>query len=383
MAQPPSAGIRDHFAALTDPRSDHAKRHQLLDIVTIALCGVRCGAESWVEIEQFGNAKLPWLRTFLALPNGIPAHDTFGRVFAALDPAPFQQCFLPWVQATVARTNGRLTPGQVVALDGKTLRRSPDRTKGQAAIHLGSAWATENRLVVGQVNVADTSNEITALPAVLQGLALEGCIVTIDAMGCQTAIAQTIIDRGADYVLALKGNQPALEQAVQALFADAQACGFRGLAHDRQETVEQGHGRIDVRRCWTISEPAHIAYLNEHGRWAGLRSIGMVEAERTIAGVTSRETRSFISSLAGAARPFGRAVRAHWGIETSLHWVLDIAFREDDCRVRQGEAAQNFAMLRQVALNLLRQERTAKLGVKAKRLKAGWDTQYLLKVLQL
>jgi predicted transposase YbfD/YdcC len=383
MDPPPSAGIRDHFAALTDPRSDHAKQHQLLDIVTIALCGVLCGAESWVEIEQFGNAKLPWLRTFLALPNGIPAHDTFGRVFAALDPAQFQQCFLQWVQATVARTNGRLTPGQVVALDGKTLRRSHDRTNGKAAIHLVSAWATENRLVLGQVKVADKSNEITALPALLQVLALEGCIVTIDAMGCQTAIAQTIIDQGADYVLALKGNQPALEQAVQALFADAQARGFRGLAHDRHETVEKGHGRIEVRRCWTISEPEHIAYLNEHGRWAGLRSIGMVEAERTLGETTSQETRYYISSLAGEARPFGRAVRAHWGIENSLHWVLDIAFREDDCRVRQGEAAQNFAMLRQVALNLLRQERTAKVGVKAKRLKAGWDEQYLLKVLQL
>jgi predicted transposase YbfD/YdcC len=383
MDQSPSASIRDHFALLTDPRSDHTQQHQLLDSVTIAVCGVICGAEGWAEIEQFGNAKLPWLRTFLALPHGIPSHDTVGRVFAALAPEQFQAGFLGWVRAAVARTGGQLTPGQVVALDGKTLRRSHDRTNGKAAIPVVSAWATANRLVLGQVKVDDKSNAITALPALRRLLALEGCIVTIDAMGCQTAIAQAILDQGADYVLALKGNQPALEPAVQALFADAQACGFRGLAHDRHETVEKGPGRIEVRRCWTISESDHIAYLNEHGRWAGLRSIGMVEAERTIAGVTSRETRYFISSLAGAARPFGRAVRAHWGIANSLHWVLDIAFREDDCRVRQGEAAQNFAMLRQVALNLLRQERTAKLGVKAKRLKAGWDTQYLLKVLQL
>jgi predicted transposase YbfD/YdcC len=383
MDQPASASIRAHFAALTDPRSDHSKQHQLLDIITIALCGVLCGAESWTEIEQFGQAKLPWLGTFLALPHGLPAHDTFGRVFAALDPAQFQRCFLGWVQAVVAQTRGQVSPGQVVALDGKTRRRSHDRTNGKAAIHLVSAWATENRLVLGQVKVDDKSNEIAALPELVQLLALRGCSVTIDAMGCQAAIAQAIIAQGADYVLALKGNQPTLAQAVQAMFADAQATGFQGLAHDQHTTVEKGHGRIETRRCWTISEPEHIAYLNEHGRWTGLRSIGMLEAERVIGATTTRDTRYFIGSLPGAARQFGQAVRAHWGIENRLHWVLDIAFREDDCRVRQGEAAQNFAILRQVALNLLREERTAKVGVKAKRLKAGWDEQYLLRVLQL
>jgi len=383
MDQPPTASIREHFATLPDPRSDHCKRHQLLDIIAIALCGVICGAESWTEIEQFGQAKLPWLRTFLPLPHGIPSHDTFGRVFAALDPAQFQHCFLGWVQAVVTQTQGQLTPGQVVALDGKTLRRSHDRTNGKAAIHLVSAWATQNRLVLGQVKVDDKSNEITALPALVQLLALRGCIVTIDAMGCQTAIAQAIIDQGADYVLALKGNQPALEQAVRAMFADAQATRYQGLVHDQHTTVEKGHGRIETRRCWTISDPEYVAYLNEQGRWAGLRSIGMVEAERTVGEATSRETRYFISSLAGSARQVAHAVRAHWGIENGLHWVLDIAFREDDCRVRQGEAAQDFAVLRQVALNLLCEERTAKIGVKAKRLKAGWDEQYLLRVLQL
>jgi predicted transposase YbfD/YdcC len=383
MDQPAGASIREHFATLTAPRSDHGKQHSLLDILTIALCAVICGAEGWTDVEAFGHAKLPWLRTFLALPHGIPSHDTFGRVFAALDPAQFQQCFLAWVRAVVAQTHGQVSPGQVVALDGKTLRRSHDRTKGKAALHLVSAWATQNRLVLGQVKVEDAANEITALPELIQVLALRGCIVTIDAMGCQTAIAQAIIDQGADYVLALKGNQPALEQAVQAMFAAAQATGFRGIAHDQYTTVEKGHGRIETRRCWTISEPEHIAYLNEQGRWAGLRSIGMVDAERTIGEATSRERRYFISSLAGEARQVGQAVRAHWGIENGLHWVLDIAFGEDDCRVRQGEAAQNFAVLRHVALNLLRAERTATIGVKAKRLKAGWDEQYLLRVLQL
>jgi predicted transposase YbfD/YdcC len=249
--QPPSASIRDHFAALIDPRRDQTKQHHLLDIVTVALCAVICGAEGWTDVEAFGQAKLPWLRTFLALPNGIPSHDTFGRVFAALDPDQFQRCFRDWVRAVVTRTDGRLAVGQVVALDGKTLRRSHDRPNGKAAIHLVSAWATANRLVLGQVKVDDKSNEITALPALLRLLALEGCIVTIDAMGCQTAIAQAIVAQGADYVLALKGNQPALEQAVQAMFADAQARGFRGIAHDRHERTEKGHGRIEVRRCWT------------------------------------------------------------------------------------------------------------------------------------
>ena len=326
MDQPPSASIRDHFATLPDPRSDHTKRHQVLDILTIALCGVICGAESWVEIEQCGQAKLPWLRPFLALPNGIPSHDTFGRVFAALDAEQFQQCFLGWVQAVVAHTRGQVPPGQVVALDGKTLRRSHDRSTGKAAIHLVSAWATAHRLVLGQVKVEDQSNEITAVPELLQLVALDGCIVTIAAMGCQTVIAQTILEQEADYVLALKGNQPALEQAVQVMFADAQARDFRGIAHDQHTTMEKGHGRLEVRRCWTISEPEHIAYLAAEERWPGLRSIGLIEAERTVGEVTTHETRYFISSRAGEAAPFARAVRAHGGIENRLHWVLEIVF---------------------------------------------------------
>ena len=373
MDTDPKAAITEYFAELTDPRVERTKRHLLLDILVIALCAVICGAEGWVDLEAYGKAKEAWLRQFLVLPHGIPSHDTFARVLARLDPEELQACFLRWIRAV-----SELSAGEVVAIDGKTLRRSFDQASGKGAITMVSAWATANRLVLGQQKVDEKSNEITAIPALLELLAVEGCIVTIDAMGCQRVIAQRLSDKGADYVLALKGNQGTLHEEVDGFFRWAHRRQFAEVPHSTYETLEQQHGRLEERRYWLVSD---IAWLLPTAKWPGLRSIGMVEATRTVGEKTTVEQRYYLTSLAGDAQQFGQAVRGHWGIENGLHWVLDVAFHEDESRVRREYAAENFAVLRHLALSLLRQEQSCRNGIKVKRLKAGWDDTYLTKVL--
>ncbi|MBX7223489.1 MAG: ISAs1 family transposase [Blastocatellia bacterium] len=360
------------FETIPDPRRDQTKLHKLIDILTIAVCAVICGAEGWEDIESFGQAKQEWLSTFLELPNGVPSHDTFRRVFLRINPKEFEKRFLLWVQSVV-----ELTEGEVVHLDGKTSRGS--RRGETPGIHMVSAWAAEARLVLGQLKTENHSNEITAIPELLQLLALKGCIVTIDAMGCQTAIANQIIEQQGDYVLALKGNHPTLHTAVEALFDQAQATKFTHLPHTFHQTVDADHGRIETRRAWATSQLESLD-PNLRAAWKGLTSVVKVTATRDCKGQVSTESRSFLTSLPADAKHLLSVIRSHWGIENSLHWVLDVTFREDACRVKTGHGPENLTVLRHIALNLLKQETSLKKGVRAKRLRAGWDLQYLLKV---
>lgn len=367
--------LQAHFSDIIDPRVERTKVHRLEDILLIALLAMLCGAESFVDFADFGRAKEAWLRTFLPLPNGIPSHDTFGRVFAALDPRQFAECFRHWTESLRRRI-----AQEIVALDGKTLRRSHDRRRGKGAIHLVSAWARENGLVLGQLKVADKSNEITAIPELLRALELTGCIVTIDAMGAQKQIAQEIVEAEADYVLALKGNHERLHEEVATFLRDARERKFKKVPHSFLESVEKDHGRIETRRFWITEK---IDWLEDRQKWEGLRSVGMVETIRELGAETSTETRFFLCSLPADAAQFARAARGHWSIENQLHWSLDVAFAEDQCRVRVGHAAENLAILRHLTLNLLKRDTTKKRGLKGKQKNAAWDHSYLLSLLAI
>ena len=381
--------LTQHFAHLEDPRVERTRLHLLLDVVVIALCAVIAGAESWDDIALFGETKAAWFASFLALPNGIPSHDTFNRVFAALDPEQFRAGFAAWMQAVA-----QVVPAQVIALDGKTVRGSHDRAHGKRAIHMVSAWASANRLVLTQVKVEAKANELGAIPQVLRALALSGCIVTLDALGCQREIAQQVLEQQADYVLSLKANQSDLLEEVVDCFTLADADTYVGVRHDWQETLTKQHGRIERRQHTVISDPAHLAWLQAAQHWPGLQALGRVQAERrrlpspegeAEAEAPTREVRYYLLSRVLSAQQFGAAVRSHWGIENQVHWVLDVTFGEDQSRIRAGHAAENVVALRHIALNLLRHApapgRAKTPSLKAKRLRAGWDTSYLLRVL--
>lgn len=357
-----------YFAELTDPRVERTKEHLLEDILFITMAAVLCGAESWNEIEEYGKSKQDWLRTFLCLPHGIPSHDTFNRVFSALDPEQLESCFVAWV-----RDVARLSQGEVVSIDGKALRGSRQAGK-KAMVHMVSAWANTNNLVLAQRKVADHSNEITAIPKLLEVLALSGTVVSIDAIGCQHSIARKIREKEADYILAVKENQGQLLEEVKD--------SFRMLTADAvAEETDGGHGRVERRTCSVLGD---LTLLEKASLWPSLKSLVRIDAERVqkATGASERETRYYISSLPPEATRLNRAIRQHWGIENSLHWVLDVGFHEDQSRKRAGHAAQNFSLINRIALNLLRHNKSTKVGTRGKRLLAGWDNNFLLRLLR-
>jgi predicted transposase YbfD/YdcC len=379
---PTPQSLITHFGDLPDPRMNRTKDHDFIDILVIALCTLLCAGETFNDMEDFGLAKQDWFKTFLSLRNGIPSHDTFNRVFAALDPKDFLDCFLRWTQSV-----RRAMPQEIVALDGKALRRAMD--KDQSIKYIVSAWAEGNGLVLGQLKVADKSNEITAVPELLRVLELSGCIVTTDAMGCQKKIAKEIVEADADYVLALKGNQEKVHEEVKS-FLDATleeksrtrptGALVPKAVQTLQEftTVEKDHGRLETRKYY---QSDCLDWFADKEKWENLCSVGMVESTREIDGKTTLERRYYLSSLKLNVESFARAVRGHWGVENKLHWVMDVCFGEDQSRVRAGYAAENLATLRRLALNLLKGEKTKKRGIKGKMLNASWNHPYLLRLL--
>ena len=353
---------------------NRTKRHSLGDILAVAICAIICGADGWTQVAKFGRCKIEWFRTFLDLPNGIPSHDTFGRVFAALDPVHFERCFMKWIADLAVASAGRL-----IAIDGKTIRRSLDAANARAAVHMVNAWCAANQMVLGQLATDAKSNEITAIPELMKLLDLQDAVVTIDAAGCQKKIAEQIVEQGGHYLLQLKGNQVSLHDETVMLFDQCLTDDCRGIRYSTARTIDKGHGRIEERRLWATSE---VNWFAEKGKWKNLRSLIRVQAKRTVGDETSTEYRYYITDLpADNASKLLTYIRGHWGIENTLHWSLDINFREDERRIRKGHAAENFARLSRIALNLLKAEKTNDGGIKTKRLCCGWDHDYLLRVL--
>jgi len=373
MSRTLSFAILTHFEDLTDPRLDRTKVHKLLDIVVIALCAAICGADSWADVERFGKAKQPWFARFLELPGGIPSHDTFGRVFAHLDTAEFDACLRSWL-----RSLHKSLQGQSIAIDGKTLRHSFDTATGRAALHSVSAWAVGLRLSLGQVAVADKSNEITAVPKLLELLEITGAVVTLDAMHCQTETAAAIQAKQADYVLNVKANQPKLLERLHQAFEDYVNQDFKCPGLRVHKTTERSHGRQERREYYVAAAPADLI---EAGQWTGLQTIAMVYRHREVAGTETDEVHYYISSLPPKVKQLAKAIRDHWGIENSLHWVLDVVFAEDDSRVRKGNGPETTAMLRRLALSILEQDTSLKSSLRGKRLQAGWNNDILAKIL--
>ena len=377
MKAKPSASIKDNFGGVKDSRVQGRCDYPLMEVITIAICAVIAGANSWVEVETFGKSKQSWLRRHLKLKNGIPSHDTFGDVFGMIDAEEFQRSFMRWIEQVFT-----VTKGQVVAIDGKTVRRSHDKSIGKDAIHLVSAWASVNGITLGQRQVDDKSNEIVAIPELLRLLDITGCIVTIDAIGCQKKIAQTVRDEKADYLLRVKENQGNLWQDIQDWFAYADQVDFQNMQHDYHETINKGHGRIEIRRCWTVADPFAFEYIRHHEGWVDLRTIVRVYRERRLPDRVEKETAYYISSLPPLAHLILAASRQHWAVENSLHWFLDVTFRDDDSRIRKNNGPQNMSVLRRMALNIIKQD-TSKGSLRQKRYRAALDDSFLHHLLSL
>jgi predicted transposase YbfD/YdcC len=372
MAPDLSARIDKHFASLTDPRRGKVT-YPLINIVAIALCATIAGADDFVAIADWARQKRDWLARFLDLSSGIPSHDRFNAIFRALKPGQFERRLVAWITDL-----HEVTAGQVVPIDGKTMRQSFDKATGKSALHMVSAWATANKISLGQVAVAEKSNEITAIPELLGLLEITGALVTIDAMGCQTEIAEKVLQREADYVLAVKGNQPTLHEGVVEYFLDHMGDDFARVKVSRHETREKGHGRVEHRTYYVCDVPED---LPDAGRWKGLKQIGMAVSDTVRDGKPCDDVRYYISSRKLSARSFGAAVRSHWGIENSLHWQLDMSFGEDRSRVRKDHADANMGALRRASLSLLKNEEGKKVGIRNKRLIAAWNVDYLEQVL--